>query len=1052
MNKARLEGGVLLYTIDPFTVIYPISFFLHQNYFENNQAWTGGAISLNNVKSGLITNNSFLNNSVNIGNFSLLDNAFYYYNFTNSSQAKGGAIHTDNSDGLFSQYNDYSNNIANIGGAVYSSTPITSLNDTYNNNNALFYGSNSASLVKSLTFLLTSSLYNGDHSGLQLIYYTEIDKMVSGVTLTEKDNPDCYLRIAGVDQFNNLAFNSDQQDTYVSNVQFIGSNTINNEYSSNLSYIIKNGQICIIGAKRNELPLPITFTFQISFNNILTNLSLSVKFRDCLMGERLTDDYRCEPCDPGFYSFQTVFTESSICLPCQDTDPFLCLGSNLLSPKQGFWRSDSTSRNFLECPKPEACIPYNITLYNEALSGNTTSIISDIQSIRALGGLNNLFYTGACEPGFTGPFCNTCDQNFGKMGKLNCILCSDSSWFYYLLIVLQIVLKVWYLFYCVLMAFKMIIAITLKQASEGAVIAINMLKILVIHVQIISFILKMPVNWSDDLKTYLPVVFSLDPDISEAFNFECFMRSLGWTFSEQYFILILCPIYILLIFLISLLFVAMRKNSSKNPTVRHLSNFKLGLCVFFIIMILTYIDLSKVNLEMFQCFNIADPSKPDYRLVNDVEVDCNSVVHLLWRYIVAVPVLALCVILVFFLVCKLTVFFLRNKMDTQETKMEFGYFYYAYKRKYYFWDFVILMRRLLILFFFLFFYEDLISKSIFPIVLMILVLFGSLGLQIYIHPFEEEFGIVNDTEQYSLVTLCLSYVIMMMYATFYFGDYVIPESLFFLTTLSLLVINGLYFAFWIRNYYVFYFSKKIRTFVQAIRDTIRKDGAVWLERLQKEHHVIFKIHNYLLKEQYLCNDMTSENYEYNDLFDNPKRDDINLTTLYAKLLTKTISQVNHKDKELAKLHDYFVSKSLKKPDLEFMLNDKNTLTLRLNRTNLKDALFNHEVLLYESPLGKFKITYKKSLRGRNYYTYQMINEIRIIGELEGEVKMYDFDKRESILIYIYENIFILIIDIFTSVEMSSMRNDEGDFVHSFIIRNKSFTNQHDYLNFYLKIK
>lgn len=987
LNQARLEGGAILFSIKPTVKVF-IGLSLSENIFHSNKAWTGGAISLNNVGYGMLSNNSFIENRVEKGKFNNSDGLKYYYSFVNSSQAKGGALHTKNTSGVISQKNRYQNNTANIGGAIYGSTPFFSVNDSFINNTAEFYGANSASLVKNLTFLLAESLYSGNQKEFTKINYAKLEDLASGYT-----SQDCLIRIAGLDEFSNLVFNSDQQDSYASYITFKESTNFGKSYSSTIIHTIDNGQLCIKGAQRNQLPLQIAFIYELFLNSNPTNLILSLSFRNCRIGERLTDDFKCVECSPGYYSFQTIFTETSICLPCTDQDPFVCLGGNKLSPKPGYWRSDPNSKNFLQCPKIDACIPYNETLYQEASNlSSTSTLVNDINVLVSLGAFTDYIYTGNCETGFSGPYCNSCGQEYGKMGKMNCILCADSSWFYYFLIVLQIVLKIWYLFYCVLMAFKMIIAITLKSASEGAVIAINMLKILVIHIQILSFLLKIPLDWSDNLKTYLPILFSFSPDISESFNFECFMKSIGWTLSEQYFILILCPIYIILIFIVSMIFVGIRKNASKNPTVQRLSNFKLGLCVFFIIIILTYIDLSKVNLEMFQCLNIADPNKPDYRLVNDVEVDCNSYLHDLWKFILAVPMLFAIVILVVFLVGKLTYNFFKKKMDSKEIKLEFGYFYYAYKRKYYFWDFVILMRRLLILFFFLFFYEDLMSKSMFPILLMILTLFGSLGLQIFIHPFETEFEIVNDAEQYSLISLCLSYVIMMMYATFYFNDYVIPESLFFLSTLAILFINIGFLAFWMRNYYIFYFSRKLRTFVQTLKDNVRQSRVVWLEKLQKEHHVIFKIHNYLFKKQFLIGSQQIDNNIDNEKFDDLSKKNPGMAGLYTMLLCKVLVKSDSIPKEFMN-HDIFECKNSNMLQFEEMIHEKKVMNLRLGKSNLKQAIFNEEVQLYESPLGKFCITFCKMLKGRNYYTYQLVTEIKVVGEMEGDIEFYDVEKK-----------------------------------------------------------
>jgi len=327
-----------------------------------------------------------------------------------------------------------------------------------------------------------------------------------------------------------------------------------------------------------------------------------------------------------------------------------------------------------------------------------------------------------------------------------------------------------------------------------------------------------------------------------------------------------------------------------------------------------------------------------------------------------------------------------------------------------------------------------------------------------------EFELINDAEQYSLITLCLSYVIMMMYATFYFNNSEIPESLFLLTTLSILLINVAYICYWARNYYIYYFSKKMRTFVQALRDTIRKDGVVWLERLQKEHHIIFKIHNYFFKKQYLLGDINDQTQEFNAFFSESDKNELGLTSLYAKLLAKTYkSSIENKEENRALLemnNDLFEVKGNRTKGAESMWNDSNALRLRLNKTNLRAALIGEEVVLYESSLGRFKIIYKKILKGRNYYTYQMINEIRVEGEIDAEISdFYVEEKKSKIIFFLYgKNLFKknFFLDVSAIVEASPPNKNEDDSnnisVHKFAVRIKSFTNEHDYLTFCLRIK
>jgi len=159
-------------------------------------------------------------------------------------------------------------------------------------------------------------------------------------------------------------------------------------------------------------------------------------------------------------------------------------------------------------------------------------------------------------------------------------------------------------------------------------------------------------------------------------------------------------------------------------------------------------------------------------------------------------------------------------------------------------------------------------------------------------------------------------------------------------------------------------------------------------------------------------------------------------------------------------NDLFEVKGNRTKGAESMWNDSNALRLRLNKTNLRAALIGEEVVLYESSLGRFKIIYKKILKGRNYYTYQMINEIRVEGEIDAEISdFYVEEKKSKIIFFLYgKNLFKknFFLDVSAIVEASPPNKNEDDSnnisVHKFAVRIKSFTNEHDYLTFCLRIK
>lgn len=953
-NSALRNGGVLFFRNN--SKVLNNSFTSKNCKYVKNSAFAGGALSLENITSIQIENNTFYKNRAIKWNHSR----------TERKTAKGGTLYLVFPENALIDIlnNSFRGNHAKIGGAIFAKHYLKGIlpKNEYYANKAEYFGSDVASIMTNITFKI-KDVYGIPQSDTQ--QSLPIDNVVSG-----KNYIDCLALISGVDTYGNSGYNIDEDDPFIKSDSIKTTQIDDSQHSNTLVVFNRNGQFCLNKIVRNQTPLNIKLNYLISFKSLNYNLQLQVSFRNCFFGERLTDSFECQSCDPGYYSTQTNFTEPFLCMPCTTNLPFICFGGDKVMPLPGYWRASKYSMNFLRCNQKDLCQPFNESFYSEAISAeNTDKFINLSRSLDHIGiGLN--FYTGSCKIGYEGPFCGLCQNDYGKMGKYNCLSCSNNSWFYYLIIVVQIIMKLFYLFYCVFMALKMMFTIKFKQSSKTSVIVLNLLKVLVIHIQILSFILKMPFDRSDDLNIYLPILFSFSPDITESFNLECFMKSLGINLPEQYFILIFVPIYIVILFLFSFALIALKKGKTPSLKFKSINYVQLSLSVFFIIMILTFTDLCKTNFEMFQCINIDDNDTPDFRLVNDLSIECNSFYHNLWKYAVTLPVLVFCFFILLYILVKMTIFYLLGKLEEEEMHMEFAYFYFAYKRRYFYWDFVILIRRLLILFVFLFFYEEMAAKNIMPIASMVLVLLISLGLQIYIKPFSEEYHIINNFEVNSLIALFFSYFAVLLLGTYYFADYNVATGYFWLTAVFIIIINCVFALYMFKKYYIFYLNYKLKGFRQFASSIIRSNESKTF--LIQKHEFFKKLKTKLIKKNYIQEFNAFLPFQASDLkYRNQQIYSLFYNNIGGKLRFNNNNSIIHNDNN--GLHNLQTKEKIN----HFA---KNEIETSIEFTEDHFKYFNSETnfLLYKDPQDIFSIFTKKQIRGQNHTLSFLQYEINLI--------------------------------------------------------------------------
>ena len=84
-------------------------------------------------------------------------------------------------------------------------------------------------------------------------------------------------------------------------------------------------------------------------------MDFEITLRSCELGEQFLITGECEACEAGVEYLLTVLDEPGDCLECP-TDRAYCLGGSDIGPKPGYWRSSTTSSDFIECLYSPSCL------------------------------------------------------------------------------------------------------------------------------------------------------------------------------------------------------------------------------------------------------------------------------------------------------------------------------------------------------------------------------------------------------------------------------------------------------------------------------------------------------------------------------------------------------------------------------------------------------------------------------------------------------------------------------------------------------------------------
>ena len=794
-NIAFSEGGIL-YSISSNNRLISV---INKNVAAFNKAYKGGSFYFENLENITVSANKFTGGQV-FSNNDLLP-------------SKGGVIFLRNTLQISDfpliftlKFNNFSSNKAQIGGGIfiqgYSLSFFNQQNNIFKENFGEFYGKDLASEINTIRFTtLERQLQQDTHKTLDSYYSASINGLKSGVNYT-----DCLLSITGFDRFNNLVYKTDED--FIQNLTF--SQSYPEFYSISYTKLYHDGSICFTQQFiRNELPLDLEFRFQITSNLPLSHKEkffyLGMQFSFCDVGQRLNYNLECSSCTRGTYSFQADFSSYTDSCKLCSSENFYCFGGGNFTSKPGYWRIAIDSYEFYRCPNPSACLgdPRDF-------EDPTTQYLE-------------IYATGNCFTGYQGILCAECQDDFGYLDGHLCSSCQNSN--YYLQIIGNILIRIIFTIYLVHISMNMCISLTNEDPNKNRIIATNLLKIFTNHIQIISIILNLPLSLPPQLSEGTFYLTDVSPSVSESFSVECILKSMNLNISLQYFKLLVSGIYPFIITLIYILFVkCLIKYHSRKPlsdsNANHIAISEPGMLskkgltqkdlfftVFSLVALIGYADIAKMTLAMFGCVTIGDGKYNRNLLFSDFRIDCDGSYHSLWIKQAAAPILIFFLFLFPVFIVGSMSLKIRNKESDAKFNFRFGYFFYAYKVRFFFWDFIILLRKLMLLFMNAYFFSRVTDKiQNYPILVVMGMVSIAFILQIYCKPFKREnFGMINDIEEFSLVISFFSLAIALLYMIVDTSD---GTSMLVLMIIAV-IMNVSFFVSWLRQYYKYFLKTKI---------------------------------------------------------------------------------------------------------------------------------------------------------------------------------------------------------------------------------------------------
>ena len=474
-----------------------------------------------------------------------------------------------------------------------------------------------------------------------------------------------------------------------------------------------------------------------------------VNIRNCISGEiYLENSTQCLPCSKFTYSF---FPTDKMCKKCPRTAS--CDGMTQFSVNPGYWRPSLTSDNVYEC-----------------------NILADA----CLGGIDS-----ECLHGYTGIVCGSCtyddNEKFFKKGTYFCEPCLN-VWIYILTAVILILGLFCLLFFLI--------------STKGSEMQNYVLmKILMSHIQTISFISNVKINFPSFFQKFTMAQAPASNFDSVVFTVECFKDIIGFSnFQTKLFLSFLFPLFVtVFICLFFTIFGHFRKRSKLVIKENIVNALVITGCFFQA----TFINFYIKNLS---CETIVNSSY----LIDNLNQECWDDSFTLNAIFIIFPCLIFWMV-IFPMMFLIYMILNRKNLDSEKIRYITRFFQSGYRSKVFFWEFVRISRQSLIILVSTFVRNDPNSS----VYILFFLLFFYLILQVIVMPFHDSpdfrFNLLEIT---SLIACSTCY-----YSAIFYLRVFKEASRAWLLVLVILS-NAAFFLFWVKTY-LNYAKKKLTIMLRS---------------------------------------------------------------------------------------------------------------------------------------------------------------------------------------------------------------------------------------------
>ncbi len=154
------------------------------------------------------------------------------------------------------------------------------------------------------------------------------------------------------------------------------------------------------------------------FTGLYTPSTYSFDLKECILGERLSDELTCEVCIDGQYTFGIGAVGG--CVDCPDGG--ICQGLNIFGSAKDYWKFSYESATVVACRNDRACLG---AIKNSSTRADHFCMEQRVED-------PSFCYTGWCEEGYTGHLCAECEEGYAyaNTNTKTCTRCNDNTRYY----------------------------------------------------------------------------------------------------------------------------------------------------------------------------------------------------------------------------------------------------------------------------------------------------------------------------------------------------------------------------------------------------------------------------------------------------------------------------------------------------------------------------------------------------------------------------------------------------------------------------------------------